>query len=102
MRADLAAELLITSSLVKGFDPAQVAEIVGHIATLQVNALSNASFAFDKTASSFDNVHDYRKALHAYNKAAYTKFKAEFNGHLAAIVKEMNAAMPAEARKANR
>ena len=44
----------------------------------------------------------YRKALHAYNKQAYAKLAEEFHKGVEAIVKEMNQAMPADVKEANK
>lgn len=99
---DLAAEILIASHALKGFDRQQVAKIVTDIARLQEETLQHASFSFDKGRRSFDNAADYNKARTAYFRAAYKKLGLEFNEKVAAIVKEMNAAMPQAVKDANK
>lgn len=97
---DLAAELLSAAACIEGFDTERVNDIVGRIASLQVNALSHCTFSFDKTAKDFDNAHDYHKALRAYNRKAFGKLKADADTEIAAILKEMNALLPQAARDA--
>lgn len=99
---DMAAELLIASHCLKGFDRADVVRIVNDIARLQETTLANISFAFDKNNAAFDTPQAYRKARHAYFKAAYKKLCDEFEAQMAAIVKEMNAAMPQAVKDANK
>ena len=99
---DLATELLIASHALKGFDRQEVSRIVGHIAELQQGALKHASFAFDKSHKSFESCADYNKARAAYNRQAFKKLTDEFNEKVAAIVKEMNAAMPQAVKDANK
>ena len=98
---DMAAELLVASHCLKGFDRADVVRIVNEIASLQETTLANASFAFDKNRAAFDTPEAYRKARHAYFKAAYKKLDDEFMAKMAEIVKEMNAAMPQAVKDAN-
>ena len=99
---DIAAEILIASKVLKGFDSKQVAKIINEIAALQEQSLCNSSFSFDKTARDFDNVGDYRKARAKYYKAAYNQLEKDFRESVLAIVKDMNAAMPPEVKEANK
>lgn len=99
---DMAAELLCACACYDGFDDAQVSEIIGKIAALQVDSLKNISFGFDKNHKSFDNAADYNKARAAYNRAAYRKLRADFLDSVKAIVKEMNAAMPQAVKDENK
>ena len=99
---DLAAEILIASHMLKGFDRKEVTAIVGDIATLQTKTLQNASFAFDKAAHDYADHAEYRKARRKYFAAAYKKLLADFNESVLAIVKKMNAAMPQEVKDANK
>lgn len=93
---DIAAECAIAIDAIPGIDTKKMTENIRDIAVLQINTLSNISFAFDKTPSDFESKADYRKALHAYNKAAFTRLRIEFNEHLTQIVHNMNASLPAK------
>lgn len=99
---DLSVELLMASYALDGFDTSKTAEIMGDIASLQVDALKKCTFAFDKVRADYSDDAAYRKARHSYNKAAFDKLRAEINERLKAIVKEMNAALPASAKTANK
>lgn len=99
---DLAAELLMASHVLKGFDRQEVAKIIDEIARLQEGTLSHASFSFDKNHASFENAAEYNKARSAYYRAAYKKLSDEFNAKVAEIVKMMNAAMPQAVKDANK
>lgn len=91
---DIAAELLIASHAIKGFDRTTAREIIGEIASLQVDALSKCSFAYDKSLSDFENGKEYRKARRKYVAAAFRKLHEEVANRMQAIVDKMNAAMP--------
>lgn len=99
---DMAAELLCARACYDGFDDAKVSEIVGKIATLQVELLKNASFGFDKNQKSFENAAAYNKARKAYFHNAYGNLRAELTEGVENIVKEMNAAMPQAVKDANK
>lgn len=99
---DLAAEILISSSVCQGFDPKAVNEIVAEIAQLQVNSLAPASFGFDHGAASYENGRQYHAARSAYFRKAYNELRANFKESVLKIVKDMNAAMPKEMREANK
>ena len=85
---DIAVESMLASDMVKDIDPRKLGEII------QINALKNASFAFDKTPSDFENRKAYNAARHAYFKKAYASFHTDFNKELQSIVKSMNALFP--------
>ena len=91
---DIAVESMLASDMVKDIDPRKLGEIIEHVANLQINALKNASFAFDKTPSDFENRKAYNAARHAYFKKAYASFHTDFNKELQSIVKSMNALFP--------
>ena len=97
---DMAYELMIASHAVKGFDSDKTPEIVGEIASLQVDALSKCSFAFDKSESDFENRKAYKEARHKYTAAAFAKLHEEVASRMQAIVDKMNAAMPQEIKDA--
>ncbi len=96
----LAAELLSAAACIPGFDEARVNELVGRIATLQVNGLSHCSFDFDKTPADFETPRAYHAARRAYNRAAFNKLASDTREEVNAILKEMNAMLPQSVRDA--
>lgn len=98
---DMAAELLVARALWDGFKDQEVNAIVNDIAELQVKALEDCTFAFDKARRDYDNIAAYNKARAEYNKKAYGTLLRKFHESMAEIVKKMNAAMPENVRKAN-
>ena len=99
---DIATDALIAGSYVKGVDRKVMSEIVGKLADLQATALQNASFAFDKVESDFENAHAYHTARKAYYRKAYASLRQKFSTKVQEIVKEMNAALPQEVKDANK
>ena len=95
----LAAEILLARHIAEGIDTAAVTKIITDIADLQCTTLANATFCFDKQARDFDTRAAYHKARSAYHKKAYTQLWHDFTDGVSAIVKAMNSAVPAEARK---
>ncbi len=96
---ELASEILLAYYMTDSVDRATVDSIVCDIAELQSEALSNATFAYDKVSKDFANRAEYNKARHQYNVKAYAKLREDFNTKALAIVKAMNAAVPADARE---
>lgn len=99
---DLAAECLLAKNFVKGVDAKTMREIIGKIADLQVSALENVSFSFDRLPNDFESGHAYRKARREYFKTAYNSLREKFYNKVNAIVKEMNAALPQEVKDNNK
>lgn len=99
---DIAAELLIARTLYPDFDDAKVNKIVNDIAELQEESVKRCSFSFDKTPRDFSDMAAYRKARAAYNKKAYHKLMTDFQEGVRKIVEEMNQAMPASVKEANK
>jgi hypothetical protein len=97
---ELAVTLLIANAGVRGFDTGKTQDIVGKIATLQETSIAHVSICFDKIAANFDSRKAYNAARAKYFATAYAKLLNEFNNQIQEIVKEMNAAMPQEARDA--
>ena len=95
----LAAETLLARHIAEGIDTNAVTKIITDIADLQCTTLANATFSFDKQARDFDTRAAYHKARTAYHKKAYTQLWHDFTEGVNTIVKAMNAAVPAEARK---
>lgn len=91
---DLASELLIAAHLVNGFNTKLTSEIIGDIASLQVDALDKCTFSFDKVKADFENVRAYRVARGKYIAAAFQKLTEQFAADMQKIIDKMNAAMP--------
>lgn len=100
--ADLATECLIAARYVQGVEPEKMDAVVGKLADLQAGALASISFAFDKVPSDFENLREYHKAKSAYFRKAYNSLREKFSDRVQEIVKEMNAALPAEVKEANK
>lgn len=98
----LAGECVIAKITVPGIDPEAINKIIYELAELQTNALSRVNFDFPQSPKAFATVHEYNKARSQYFAAAYKKLKDEFNAHIEAIVKEMNAALPQAQKDANK
>ena len=92
---DIAAELLIASHIIKGFDKEESNKIINDIASLQIDALSKCSFDYDKTLGDFENGKEDRAARHAYTVAAFRKLNEEMATRMQEIVDKMNAATKA-------
>lgn len=99
---NLAAECIIAKNIVPGADAAALSNIVIKIAQLQDVTLRKISFAFDKVAKDFSDASIYRKERHAYVAKAFKSLRKDFNQHVLEIVKEMNAAIPAEQKELNK
>ena len=93
---DIAVECMATADYVADIDLKKLGEIIEHTANLQVNALKNATFSFDKTPGDFDNTKEYHKAASAYYKKAYKAFRDDFGKELQTIVDSMNSLFKAE------
>ena len=98
----LAGECVIAKITVPGINPEALNKIIYELAELQENALKRVSVAFPQSPSAFENVKSYKDARAKYFKAAFASLKSEFNNHIEAIVKEMNAALPQEQKEANK
>ncbi len=102
MCGDIAAECIIAKTVVPGIDPDTMSALVVKIACLQEQTLQKLSFAYDKVAADFEHMAAYRKARHEYMAKAYRSLKGEFNKQVAAIVNEMNAALPQAQKDLNK
>ena len=96
-----AGECVVAKITVPGIDREQLNAIIYELADLQENALRRISITFPQSPKAFANEGEYRKARRAYFAAAFGKLKAEFNAHIEAIVKKMNATLPQEQKDAN-
>ncbi len=77
-----------------------VRDVVLEAARLQITTLGHVGVSFDRTPKQFENGADYNKARRTFYKEAYRKLNADFIAGIEAIVKQMNEALPEEARKA--
>lgn len=102
MCGDLAGECLVSRDFVPNIDSKKMEEIILKIADLQYATVDNATFSFDKSASSFGNRHEYKTARNAYFRKGYSKLISEFYKSVDEIVREMNAALPAAQKEANK
>lgn len=100
--ADLATECLIAGQYVKGVDADKMDTLIDKLANIQSGALSSIYFSFDKVSSDFDDLRAYHKARTAYFHKAYASLREKFSNHVQEIVNEMNAALPAEVKEANK
>lgn len=98
----LAGECIIAKWAVEGINPEAMNEIVYKVAELQETSLRRISVAFDRTPSSFADKKEYEKAKNAYFKSAFKALKNDFNKSIDEIIKEMNAALPAAQKEANK
>lgn len=96
---ELAAEILLASHILDNVDRETVNKIITEIAALQVNSRALVTVAFDKVPRDFEDRHAYNKARYTYFKQAFASLHKEFSDKVLLLVKEMNAAIPAEERK---
>lgn len=98
---DIATDTLIASELFpQSVNKEDVDRLINEIAALQEDTIALTSISFDKARREFANPADYRKAKHAYFKKAYAKLEKDFLDRVGEILKQLNEALPAEARKA--
>lgn len=98
----LAGECIIAKLTVPGIDPEAINNIIYQLADTQESAIALVNFDFPQSPKTFDSKKAYADARHAYYKAGFKKLKADFNSRIEAIVKEMNAALPAAQKAANK
>lgn len=99
---DLAAETLVASYYINGFAREDAHRIIGDVAALQTDTIGKCKFYFDKVRRDYANEAEYRRARRAYFKAAFGKLRENFRHTMEEIVKEMNKALPTEAKEANK
>lgn len=95
---DIAAECLLAKYLIKGADGKALNAVINDVADLQISAVDNVTFSFDKLPHDFENRAEYNKARHTYFAKAYASLRTKFYGKVNEIVRNMNAAIPQEAR----
>lgn len=96
-----AADACIISEAYMGVEPEKAIQLVVAFAELQDNSVRNVTTAFDHTPADYANNREYRKARKAYYRAAYGKLLDDFNKRVAELLKQLNDAIPAEAKKRN-
>lgn len=96
--AAFAAEILIARYTFTGISTEKVHDILRKLAHLQESTLAKTNISFDYTPSETDPA-EYRKLKRAYYHKAYAKLIEEFMAELDNILKEMNSALPEEAKE---
>ncbi|MBO4995461.1 MAG: hypothetical protein J6C78_05790 [Muribaculaceae bacterium] len=99
---DLAVESAISIHTVQDIDVEKMKKVISDVAELQVSTLKKCSFSFDKVAKNYNSRAEYNKSKSAYFKAAYDKLVSSFNNSVKSIVKQMNEALPAAQKEANK
>lgn len=99
---NLAGECCIAKLAIPGIETEKMNGIIYQIAELQQNALHRVSVQFPQSPSAFESVKEYHVARRKFYNEAFKSIRNEFNNHVQAIVKEMNALLPAEQKEANR
>lgn len=99
---DLAAETLVAAHTIAGFSREAAHALINRIAALQTDTLSKSNFSFDKVRRDFANEVEYRKARRHYYRTAFATLHNNFEAAVKDIVKDMNAALPADAKEANK
>lgn len=102
MCGDIAAEALIAGTFVEGVDMKAMHEVVQKVANLQENTLAAISLSYDKLPSDFSSMREYHKARSSYYHKAFTSLKIKFLEKVKEIVAEMNSALPATVKEANK
>lgn len=95
----LAADMVNLAELFPQIDAADVQRIVVATARLQASTLSRMGVAFDRTPRDFETKAAYNAARNVYFREAYTALLDTFDKGVAELVKEMNAAIPADVRE---
>lgn len=95
---DMAAETILASHFIEGFDRKIAEGLVSQIAQLQIETLSRCSFNFDHSPRDFENRAEYNRARRAYFKAAFKQLRNDFTARAQEIVHAMNQALPQAVR----
>lgn len=98
----LAGECVIAKIAVPGINPETINEIIYDIADLQANSLALVNVACPHAASGYETKKAYADARAKYYREAFRKLKSDFNTRIEKIVKDMNAALPAGQKEANK
>ncbi len=93
-----AAEILMARAEFPEIDRKTVYNIVRHLASLQTRTLCRANVAYDHSRRDSEPA-VYGKTRAAYYRTAYRHLLDDFYAELDTILKDMNAALPADVRK---
>ncbi len=99
---EIAVEAIIAYQTIPSMSSETVGQILGDVAELQCETLSRISFSFDKSRADSENGAAYRAARRRYNAAAFARLRTDFTEGVNKVLKELNAAIPAEVREANK
>ena len=97
---DIARDAMLAAAIYrKDIDTKKIDDVLRNLAELQEETLVKSNFSFDKSEREFETRAAYRKARRDYFATAYDKLNKDFVERAVAIVKELNEAVPTEARK---
>lgn len=86
---------------VQGIDQEACGKAVARVLGATSEAKSNANRTFDRGAKGYADVREYAREKRNFFHALFTKINADFSAEIDAALKEFNAAIPENARKAN-
>ena len=95
----MAMEIIMAREAFPEIDRKTVHDLVLKIARFQSEYLRAVGILYDRTPRDFENRHEYNKAKRVYFHTAFKHFEEKFLVDYAALVKEMNAALPDEVRQ---
>lgn len=98
MCGELAEDINFTALMMDKADYSALQEAVSSVARLLVLSRGKVNVSFDKVPRDFADLKAYNKARKAYFSAAYASLRKEFGEEVLKIVKQINAAVPAEER----
>ena len=96
----LAVDMVLARDAFPQIDRKNVHNIVLDAARLQARTIRRVSIDFDRSLKDFADAKEYNKARSKYYREAYTKLLNDFDAEVEGIVKQMNAALPAEVKNA--
>ena len=94
----LAAEIIFARAAFPQIDRKEVHDIIAEIAALQSDTLVKVGITFDKAPRDFEDGSLYKKARRDYFRKAFDSLMDSFDAGVEAVLKKMNAALPAEVR----
>ncbi len=80
----------------------QISAAVGKVLEAIENAKNNANVYFDRGPKAFGDMKEYAKAKKNFFKALFNKIENEFNEEINGAIKDFNAALPEEVKKAQK
>ena len=101
--SDIVGECIFAQQAFEGIDVDKMDEVIVKVALLQDAAIKKISVNYDKQEKDFkNNKAVYSKGRRAYFKAVEKDIAEFVNEGVDAIVREMNALLPAAQREANK